>query len=110
MSEKDIPDADLKAATLKMQLHADSGYESIVEYRISANQWSRILSVAEDGEKARLIAAAPELLKELKSAVAHMDLAADCIENGRIDEALLHLRSLSRERHDAISKATGEQQ
>ena len=58
---------------------------------------------------ARLIAAAPELLEALMGAVAQMSLAADCIENGRFDEALLHIRSLSREKHAAIAKATGEQ-
>lgn len=57
---------------------------------------------------ARLIAVAPELLEALIGAVAQMSLAADCIENGRFDEALLHIRSLSREKHAAIAKATGQ--
>ena len=67
MSTKYVPGADIKAATLKMQLHADSGYEASAEYRVSADQWARILSVAEDGEKGLLIASAPDLLDALRA-------------------------------------------
>ncbi|KGQ19887.1 hypothetical protein LF41_2394 [Lysobacter dokdonensis DS-58] len=57
---------------------------------------------------ARLIAAAPDLLAELKFANGQMALVAECIEAGRYDEALLHVRSMSRTRLAAIAKATGE--
>lgn len=57
---------------------------------------------------ARLIAAAPELLIELRQAVIQMEMAADCIQNGRYDEALLHASSLMRSKRAAIAKATGE--
>ncbi|THD06149.1 hypothetical protein [Rhodanobacter lindaniclasticus] len=57
---------------------------------------------------ARLIAAAPVLLEELRNATVQMDMAAECIEAGRYDEALLHVRSMERKRTAAIAKATGE--
>lgn len=57
---------------------------------------------------ARLISAAPELLQELQSAVVQMEMAADCIEQRRYDEALLHVSSLMRAKKEAIAKATGQ--
>lgn len=57
---------------------------------------------------ARLISAAPELLEACMRADQQMELAGDCIEAGRYDEALLHIRSLSRARRQAIAKALGE--
>lgn len=60
-------------------------------------------------DDALLIAASPMLLKELRSANTQMEMAAECIEAGRYDEALLHVRSLSRLRNEAIAAATGEQ-
>jgi hypothetical protein len=51
-----------------------------------------------------------ELLEVLMQANSQMELAADCIEAGRISEALLHVCSLSRQRKAAIAKATGTQQ
>lgn len=57
---------------------------------------------------ARLIAAAPLLLQELRGASTQMEMAAECIEAGRYDEALLHVRSMSRLRRAAIAEATGE--
>lgn len=58
---------------------------------------------------ARLIAAAPILLQELRGANTQMEMAAECIDAGRYDEALLHVRSMSRSRRAAIAAATGEQ-
>ena len=101
MSTKHPPGADIKAASLKMQLHADSGYESSAEYRISADQWSRILSVAEDGKKGRLVAAAPDLLQELKN-IAN----ADTVEWDDPTEFEAWAKNRARA---AIAKATGEQ-
>ena len=46
-----------------------------------------------------------ELLDALKGAVAQMNFAAECVERGRHDEAVLHLRSLTRGRSEAIAKA-----
>lgn len=57
---------------------------------------------------ARLIAAAPVLLEELQNATVQMDMAAECIEAGRYDEALLHALSMRRKRTAAIAAATGE--
>ena len=57
---------------------------------------------------ARLIAAAPDLLIELRQAVIQMEMAAECIENKRYDEALLHVSSLMRSKRAAITKATGK--
>lgn len=63
---------------------------------------------AEESEaNARLIAAAPELLIELRQAVIQMEMAAECIQNGRYDEALLHASSLMRSKRAAIAKAMG---
>lgn len=56
----------------------------------------------------RLIAAAPELYDELVQADAQMQMAYECVEAGRYDEALLHLGALSRTRRAAIAKARGE--
>ncbi|WWA79535.1 hypothetical protein Kintu_gp43 [Xanthomonas phage Kintu] len=58
--------------------------------------------------KARLIAHAPELLIELRQAVIQMELAAECLRNGRNDEALLHVSSLMRSKREAISIASGD--
>ena len=55
-----------------------------------------------------LIAAAPDLLIELRQAVIQMEMAAECIESKRYDEALLHVSSLMRSKRAAIAKATGE--
>lgn len=62
-----------------------------------------------DVATARLIATAPILLQELRGANTQMEMAAECIEAGRYDEALLHVRSMSRSRRAAIAEATGEQ-
>lgn len=59
-------------------------------------------------KRARLIAAAPILLQELRGANTQMEIAAECIEAGRYDEALLHVCSMSRKRRAAIAAATGE--
>lgn len=56
---------------------------------------------------ARLIAAAPELYDELNGAISQLNFAAECIEAGRYDEALLHCRSMMRTKLAAIAKATG---
>ena len=50
-----------------------------------------------------------ELLDALKGAVAQMNFAAECVERGRHDEAILHLRSLTRGRSEAIAKAEATQ-
>lgn len=55
-----------------------------------------------------LIAAAPILLRELCDANTQMEMAAECIEAGRHDEALLHVLSMSRKRIAAIVAATGD--
>ncbi|HXE09583.1 MAG TPA: hypothetical protein VN612_16895 [Acidobacteriaceae bacterium] len=71
-----------------------------------------IASMARGGvskANARLIAAAPLLLQELRGASTQMERAAECIEAGRYDEALLYVRSMSRSRRAAIAEATGEQ-
>ena len=49
------------------------------------------------------------LLDALKGAVAQMNFAAECVERGRHDEAILHLRSLTRGRSEAIAKAEATQ-
>lgn len=64
----------------------------------------------EKQDNTRLIAAAPELLDALSSAISQMDMAGDCIEAGRYDEALLHVRSLMAGRRAAIAKAAGERE
>lgn len=58
---------------------------------------------------ANLIAAAPELFDELVKADNQMQMAYQCIEAGRYDEALLHLGSMSRPRTAAIARAKGQQ-
>lgn len=55
-----------------------------------------------------LACAAPDLLEALESANDQMQMAYACVEDGRYDEALLHLGSMSRIRHAALSKAKGE--
>jgi len=54
-----------------------------------------------------LALAAPDLLAALKQANTQMDMAAECIEAGRYDEALLHVRSMIRQRLEVIAKAEG---
>lgn len=49
---------------------------------------------------------AQELVAALVQANAQMELAGDAIEAGRYDEALLYVRSLSRQRSAAIAAAT----
>ena len=62
----------------------------------------------ESEANARLIAAAPDLVIELRQAIIQMEMAAECIENGRYDEALLHVSSLMRSKKEVVAKATGE--
>lgn len=57
---------------------------------------------------ARLIVSAPDLVIELRQAIIQMEMAAECIENGRYDEALLHVSSLMRNKKKVLAKATGE--
>lgn len=47
--------ATSKAAKLTLKLRADSGYQADAEYRISAEQWSAILVIAEDAPKAEAL-------------------------------------------------------
>ena len=70
-----------------------------------SDQWE----ADETRANARLIAAAPDLLIELQSAVIQLRAAGDAIEAGRYDEALLHARSMMGPKLKAIAKATGEQ-
>lgn len=56
---------------------------------------------------ARLIATAPELLIELRQAVVQLEMVAECLTEGRHDEALLYASSLMRTKRNAIAKATG---
>lgn len=55
-----------------------------------------------------LKSAAPDLFEACMRADQQMELAAECVEAGRYDEAILHLRSLSRGRREAIKKALGD--
>ena len=48
-----------------------------------------------------------ELIAELSSADRQLEMAAQCIESGRLDEALLHCRSMARPRRAVLTKATG---
>lgn len=57
---------------------------------------------------AHLIAVAPELYEELVQAVIQMEMAAECIEKMRYDEALLHVSSMMRTKRTALAKARGE--
>ncbi|WWO60456.1 hypothetical protein [Stenotrophomonas phage SOVA965] len=57
---------------------------------------------------ARLIASSPDLVIELRQAIIQMEMAAECIEKGRYDEALLHVSSLMRSKKKVLAKATGE--
>lgn len=59
----------------------------------------------ENDANTRLISAAPELMEALERSDKQMERAGDCIEAGRYDEALLHVRSMSRQRKAAIAKA-----
>jgi hypothetical protein len=45
-----------------------------------------------------------KLANALSSAVIQMDMAGDCIEAGRYDEALLHVRSMMRSRRKALAE------
>lgn len=45
-----------------------------------------------------------KLADALSSAVIQMDMAGDCIEAGRYDEALLHVRSMMRSRREALAE------
>lgn len=57
---------------------------------------------------AALLAAAPDLAIQLSHAITQMEMAAECIEQLRFDEALLHVSSMMRSKKEAIAKATGE--
>ncbi|CAL1778190.1 hypothetical protein BRC2024_HCTLARHO_CDS_0007 [Acinetobacter phage vB_AbaS_Silvergun] len=53
-------------------------------------------------------AAVSELIIELKQSVVQLEMAAECIEAKRYDEALLHASSLMRSKRQAIARAKGE--
>lgn len=55
-----------------------------------------------------LISCAPDLVIELRQAIIQMEMAAECIEKGRYDEALLHVSSLMQSKKEVLAKATGE--
>lgn len=59
---------------------------------------------------ANLIAASPELYSELASSDAQLVMAAEAIEQGKYDEAILHCRSMTRPRRAVLAKARGEQE
>jgi hypothetical protein len=86
------------------------GPEYISGYNIIATD-SEVVScegILSDGEaNAHLIAAAPDLLDQLRAAVIQLEMAFSCIEAGRLDEALLHCGSMMRSKKAAIAKATG---
>ena len=42
------PEAFERKASLSMRLVADSGYESTEAHRVSADQWARILKIANE--------------------------------------------------------------
>lgn len=48
------------------------------------------------------------LIQELKMSIHQMELAGECIEKGRYDEALLHVNSLHRQKHQIIDDAEKE--
>lgn len=87
-------------------------HESVTHVRVVAadgeNIWFEDKRCPRVIEDARLIAAAPELLAEVQQAVIQMEMAAECIQSKRYDEALLHVTSLMRSKRAAIAKATGE--
>lgn len=68
-----------------------------------------LTATANDGCEAddSLIAAAPELLEALLQANVQLDMASECIEAGRLDEARLHVNSMRRQRWAIANKATG---
>lgn len=77
-----------------------------------ANSFEGVLVIQRGDDEcaanARLIASAPDLVIELRQAIIQMEMAAECIENGRYDEALLHVSSLMRSKKEVLAKATGE--
>lgn len=58
----------------------------------------------EDREAIETVRAMQEALRD---ALSQMDMAGDCIEAGRYDEALLHVRSLHRPKRDILHRAEG---
>lgn len=101
-----LQDADAKAAKLTLRLKADSGYTADAEYQISANQWSRILMVAEDGKKGRVLATAPELLMALRLALPALEYLRKQFPRSEHDDSI-DVLAVSKA---AIAKATGEPQ
>jgi hypothetical protein len=49
-----------------------------------------------------LMSKAPELWRALAQAQKQLEMASECLANGRVDEAILHTNSLWRERKDLI--------
>lgn len=58
MTVIDLSKTNEKNADLSLKLRADSGYSSdATGYRVSANQWSAIIAICEDGEMGQALIA-----------------------------------------------------
>lgn len=99
LPKPDTAERELLAKILEAKSNAD-GWERQAEDRL--NDWYKAQKRATE-----LLAQRDELLRELRNAIAQADMAGDCIESGRYDEALLHCRSLMRPKYEAIAKVEG---
>lgn len=61
-----------------------------------------VLGTAKTESDAFLMSKAPELWRALAQAQKQLEMASECLEKGHVDEAILHVNSLWRERQELI--------
>jgi hypothetical protein len=66
-----------------------------------------VLGTATTESDAFLMSKAPELWRALAQAQKQLEMASECLANGRVDEAMLHTNSLWRERKELIDNIFG---
>lgn len=93
MTHEKMPEALIFANDRPTSLDDD-----LYQWAIDAEQLIR----RQHADIERLRGVSFDLNRALAGAISQLRMAGDCIESGRNDEALLHTRSLLREKREAI--------